>query len=138
MVLGAPPNPAISTPTTVGQAYKLFSGDPTSALLGLGNPSLPMVDVRDAAVLHVAALLAADVKSERIWAFGHAVHLNEILQIWRDAFPDKKDNIPADMDYQFQTAEIPGRSRSKELLSRFAGRDWISVKDTVIDSIPQN
>lgn len=136
-VLGPAPNPAIHAPSTVGMAYKLFKANPTSPLPLYCKPSTTFVDIRDTAVLHVAALLAPDVVSERLWAYGHSVHINDVLRYWREAFPEKQDIIPQDMDYQYVPLQFPDQSRSEELLQRFAGRKWLDVKDTVVNTIPR-
>lgn len=55
-----------------------------------------MVNVKDTARLHVAALLDPDVENERILAFAHPFNCNETLACLRRMYPDKK--FPEDIE----------------------------------------
>lgn len=94
-----------------------------------------MSDVRDVAVIHVAALLASDVNGQRLWTVNHQWHLNDVLQVWREAFPDRVDKFKEDYDLPPPPKQIIDRSKSTELLQRFASRSWIDFKTTLIDSV---
>lgn len=49
----------------------------------------------DCALLHVAALIYDDVKSERLFAFAGLWSFNRMMDIWRKLYPQRKfpDNI---------------------------------------------
>jgi len=111
-----------------------FNGINDSTLLFM-NPAANLVDSRDTAVIHVAALLANDVNEERLWALAHPLHINKVLKIWREAYPERADKLPKDLDYPPAPKQIVDTSRSTELLQRFAGRSWIDAKTTILDNV---
>ncbi|KAF6218188.1 hypothetical protein HO133_006148 [Letharia lupina] len=55
-----------------------------------------MVNVKDTARLHVAALLDPEVENERILAFAHPYNWNDVLAVLRKIHPDK--NFPTDVE----------------------------------------
>lgn len=135
MVMGPVANPAEGFYSTASLANQLFNGDTAGGTVGASNPPAHIVDVRDAALIHVAALLAQDVDRERLWALAHPYHINDFLKIWREAYPGHEDTIPADLDFPAAPKQIVDNSRSVELLQRFAGRSWIDFRTTVIDNV---
>lgn len=134
-VMGPPANPAKGFYSTSTGAVMLFNGDSNSITVGFSNPSSNMVDVRDVAIIHVAALLATDVDHERLWAAAHPYHINDLLRIWREAYPDRKDKIPGDFDFAPSPKQKVDTSKSVELLHRFAGRSWLSLETSVLDTV---
>lgn len=90
------------------------------------------VDVRDVARLHVAALIYADVKSERLFGFAEAYNRTQIYTILRKAYPDRKipDNIPNE---PMALATIHPRTyqRGVELLKRFGRDGFISLEESL-------
>lgn len=56
------------------------------------------IDVQDAARLHVAALIAPDVKNERLLGFSESFNWNAVLNIWRQGFPGRV--FPRDVEYR--------------------------------------
>ena len=57
-----------------------------------------MVDVKDTARLHVAALIDPEVENEHILAFAYPYNYNDILKCLLKLYPDKKfpNNIEND------------------------------------------
>lgn len=137
-VLGPVVNPTPGVYSSVSVTRGFFEGDPASPLPLFMNPAGYANDVRDVAVLHVAALLDISTNGERLWAMGHQFHLNDLLKIWREAFPDKVASIPKDLDFPPPSRQIVDRSKSELLLKQFAGRSWYPLKDSVIDTIILN
>lgn len=127
-------NPAPGTYSTVTWIRQFFENDSASVFPGLArNPAL-MVDVRDVAVLHTAALLSKEVSGQRLWGGGHPYHINEVLRIWRQAFPEKKD-FPANFDYPPAPKQVIDNSISTRLLKEFEGRDWIPFEQSLLDTV---
>lgn len=92
------------------------------------------VDVRDSAVIHVAALLATEVNGKRILAAGHPPNnANRILAIWREAFPRR--NIVSDLGFREPERQDLDRELSTGLLRRYAGRDWLPFEKTLLDNV---
>lgn len=137
-VLGPVVNPTPGNYSSVSVTKAFFNGDPASPLPFLANPAGYVNDVRDVAVIHVGALLDETVRGERLWAMGHQIHINDLLNIWREAFPDKAETIPKDYDFPHPNRQIVDRSKSEILLKRFAGRSWYPLQDSVIDTVKLN
>ena len=92
-----------------------------------------MVDVKDTARLHVAALLHPEVENERILAYAHPFNWNSVLACLRRIWPDKE--FPEDIKDEPRDLSKLDNSRSIELL-RALGRDgYTSMEDAVRDNI---
>ncbi|KAK4450269.1 hypothetical protein QBC34DRAFT_461639 [Podospora aff. communis PSN243] len=94
-------------------------------------------DVKDVALVHVAAMLDPDVNQQRIQCWGHNVHWNEILAILRQLRPDKKfvEDYPEPYHLKVSVAQ----TRSLELLAKCSRdpekRGWRSLEDAVSDNV---
>jgi len=97
------------------------------------NPAEFIVDSRDAAAIHVAALLSDETNGERLWAAGHRYTANDLLQIWREAFPDRK--ILPDFDFPQAPSIIVDKSKSTKLLRDFEGRDWHPLRESALGNV---
>jgi nucleoside-diphosphate-sugar epimerase len=87
LVFGPVVNPAPGSYSSGTWLTDLFHGKVEgNPLASFMNPAAWVVDVRDVAALHVAAALASDVNSERVWASSEPGRLNELLQALRDAY----------------------------------------------------
>jgi nucleoside-diphosphate-sugar epimerase len=134
LVFGPIVNPAPGSYSSGTWLIDLFNGkiegNPITSFM---NPAAWVVDVRDVAALHVAAALASDVNSERLWASSEPGRLNELLRALRDAYPGR--TIVPDFEWPVQPTVTQDVSRSTELLRRYAGRSWISAKQSVVDTV---
>ena len=88
-----------------------------------------MVNVKDTARLHVAALLDPDVQNERILAFAYPFNWNDILAVLRKIYPDKKflkdiENAPRDLSRL-------DNSRGASLLKAFGRPGFTGLEETV-------
>lgn len=101
----------------------------------LGFPEY-YVDVSDVARLHAIALLAEPVKSQRIWGSAAPVNLTDFLNVLRELRPDNK-LIPAEnpVDEGRDVTQLTPAVKAKELLQKYFGRDWVSLKDSVAAGI---
>ncbi|OCL12913.1 flavonol reductase [Glonium stellatum] len=87
-------------------------------------------DVRDAARLHVAALIDPDVKNERIFAYGYPYNWNLVLSILRKLSPNHQ--FPEDMkDDSKDVSRILRRGRAEEILRKNFGCGFTTVEETV-------
>lgn len=94
------------------------------------------VSVTDAARLHLAALLDDSVDGQRLWAAAGPIPLNQVLAIWRKAFPDKKDKLPKDLDLPPGPAEVLlDNSKSLELLKRMGRPGWDPLESVVVANV---
>jgi hypothetical protein len=133
-VAGPTVNPTASSHGTAGWLSLLFNGqtenNPAYAII---QPSSFLTDVRDVAILHVAALLGPDVNHERIVSANERMDPNRILAYWREAYPDRK--ILPDFDFPPAPKVDIDLTRPKELVQRYAGRPMISLKQSVVDNV---
>lgn len=136
LVAGPISNPTPGFYSTASMFTQFFNGDTSSQIMAFLNPSAHIVDVRDVALIHVAALLDSDTDRQRLWAAAELIyHVNDILNIWREAYPDRKDIIPKDVDLPKAPKQDIDTSKSEELLQKYAGRSWIDTKTTVLDNV---
>jgi len=134
LTIGRPFNPADGVYTTSTWLSELFKGDFNAPIIYFLSPGGWFVDVADAAVIHVAALLDSKTNGQRLWASGQSpVHINEILRIWREAFPNH--TLPPDFDFPASPHQTIDREASTALLERYAGRQWTPLKDSLIANV---
>lgn len=114
-------------PASTGKWVKqLYNG----SLEGLKDiPPQYMVNVKDTARLHVAALVDPDVQEERILAFAYPYNWNAILACLRKIYPDKK--FPEDIKDEPRDLSRVDNSRGASLLSSFGRPGWTSMEDSV-------
>ena len=91
-----------------------------------------MVDVKDTARLHVAALIDPEVKEERILAFAHPYNWNAILACLREIYPEKK--LPKDLENEPKDLSTLDNSRGAYLLKKFGRPGFTSMKDSIIEN----
>ncbi|KAL2787947.1 hypothetical protein BJX66DRAFT_309711 [Aspergillus keveii] len=100
-------------------------------------PATFYADVKDVALLHVAAALDPDVKNARLQAWGHSANWNEILAILRELRPNKKfvDDYP---DPHHLRVSID-QAESVALLNKWRQRPgkggWTSLEDSILENI---
>ncbi|KAK4447828.1 hypothetical protein QBC34DRAFT_486082 [Podospora aff. communis PSN243] len=97
-------------------------------------PAMFAVDVKDVALLHLAAALDPDVKSERIQAWGRHQTWNEALALLRKLFPNHKfvDDFVNPPSYSI-TADL---TLPLALLKKWGGQsDWRPIEETYLDNL---
>ncbi|KAJ6484101.1 hypothetical protein C8R45DRAFT_1148392 [Mycena sanguinolenta] len=125
------PTPGVYSSHTFLNA--LFLSEPEPAILKLVQPASLTVDVRDVASIHLAALLSTSTQGKRIWAAAHTYEINDILAIWREAFPERKfvEDFKLPPQPKITLELVP----SEELLKAFEGRSWLSLKESVVANV---
>lgn len=113
-------------PSTSGMVAELFKGN-ASYLAGL--PAQYFVDVQDTALLHVAAAIHPDVKSERVFAFAEPVNGDSILAILRKLYPGR--TFPPDFQAEKDLSDIVPRKRAQELLRDMGKEGWTSLEESI-------
>ncbi|KAH7118392.1 hypothetical protein EDB81DRAFT_701451 [Dactylonectria macrodidyma] len=92
------------------------------------------VDVKDIALLHIAAILDPEVKNARLQAWGHSHHWNDLLAILRKLRPQKE--FIADYSDRFLLTISTDFSDSIALLKKWAGQDgWRSLEGSIAEGI---
>lgn len=121
-------------PSTNGWLKSLWDGFPGEEGKEISLiPPQYYVNVQDNARVHVAALVYADVKNERLFTFAHPYSWNDILAVFRKLYPQKKfiDDLPNIGEDKSKVAN----KRADDLLKRFAGLPgWTSLEQSVKDA----
>ena len=92
-----------------------------------------MVNVKDTARLHVAALLDPAVENERILAFAHPFNWNDILAILRKLYPEKK--FPTDIEDEPRDLSKLDNSRGVTLLKAFGQPGFTGLEESVRENL---
>jgi len=135
MVTGEIINPG-SDGSSQGSLNRILThGDATKVMPFVKVPSF-YIDAKDVARIHLAALTEPDVQNEELWAIGGQFTLNQILDIWREAYPNRST---ISKDYE-EALDEPCQlkidtSRELELLKRQGRPGWVSLKDTILEGV---
>ncbi|KAJ6483992.1 hypothetical protein C8R45DRAFT_1099158 [Mycena sanguinolenta] len=133
LVLGPVFNPTPGVYSSHTLLNDLFLSKPEPPIVELLQPASVAVDVRDVASIHLAALLSTSTQGKRIWAAAHTFEINDILAIWREAFPERK--FVEDVKSRPQPKITLELTPSEELLRAFEGRSWLSLRESVIANV---
>jgi nucleoside-diphosphate-sugar epimerase len=88
------------------------------------------IDVQDCALLHIAALLSPDAKSERIFGYAYPKNWTNTIQYFKELYPERNFS-EAPKDEGEDLANVTGKARAEELLKWIAGKRWTSYKDSI-------
>ncbi|KAF8215647.1 hypothetical protein K438DRAFT_1901577 [Mycena galopus ATCC 62051] len=124
LTLGPVFNPTSGNYSTHTLLNSLFLSERDPFILNAVKPASLAVDVRDVAALHLAALLSPQTDGKRIWAAAHRFEINDILKIWREAFPERV--FVEDFEWPLQPKITLDLGESEKLLEEFEGRSWLS------------
>jgi nucleoside-diphosphate-sugar epimerase len=132
-VAGPVANPSPGSYSTHGWLNELFAGNATGLAAQVMDPASRLVDVRDVAAVHVAAMLDETTSGRRLFAAPHKFTLNEILAAWREAFPGR--SIPPDVALDKQPNVEVEDGESTALIEAFIGRGWLPFKETIVANV---
>ena len=113
----------------------MFDNDPTNIQMMKNFGSQNHTDVNDVALVHQAALVEADVVSQRILAVGEWWDFNTLLDIFREIDPNRTLPEPTD--------QTPSRARfdtrlALDLLDRYGQKGFTSLKESVRKCLDNN
>ncbi|CRG83653.1 Aldehyde reductase 2 [Talaromyces islandicus] len=100
----------------------------------MGTAATISNDVKDCALLHVAAILDPEVRNARIPGWGQYCNWNDILAIMRRLYPEKQfiDDLPGMGRLQLTT----DCTQALALLEKWGGqKGWKSLEETVADNM---
>ena len=88
-----------------------------------------MIDVKDTARLHVAALLDPGVENERILGFAYPFNWNDVLAVLRKIYPNKS-SLP---DFENNSRDLSrlDNARGAELLRAFGRTGYTGLEESV-------
>jgi hypothetical protein len=92
------------------------------------------VDVKDLALLHVAAILDPSVRNARINSWAHFCNCNDLLAIMRSCLPERKfiDDMPHSTSLSLSTDS----TQQEELLKKWSTEgEWVNLKQTVEENL---
>ncbi|KAL8666788.1 MAG: hypothetical protein Q9168_007416 [Polycauliona sp. 1 TL-2023] len=125
------PQQSASTGAAVKAIYE-SGGQKIQETAGSYGPQW-MVDVRDTARLHVAALIDPDIENQRILAFAHPFNWNDVLGCLRRIEPGK--SWPDDMEGMDRDLSELDNGPGKEMLRRFGREGWTGMEESVRENI---
>ncbi|KFY46762.1 hypothetical protein V494_00342 [Pseudogymnoascus sp. VKM F-4513 (FW-928)] len=99
-----------------------------------GIPSIIHIDVKDVALLHVAAALDPEVNGARLQAWAEYCNWNDVLTILRRLYPQRKftDDLPVHPPLTVTT----DFSQPLALLKKWGNQDgWKTLEETVADNM---
>ncbi|KKZ68352.1 hypothetical protein EMCG_05972 [[Emmonsia] crescens] len=116
-------------PSTAGWVKAVWEGFKGKYADEVFNKPQYYVNVRDNALVHVAALIYADVRAERLFAFAHPYNWNDILAVMRKLYPDREfiDDLP---DLGRDLSKITNQG-AEDLLRRISGSGWAGFEETI-------
>lgn len=88
-----------------------------------------MVNFKDTAYLHVAALLDPGVENERILAYAQPFNWNDALAVLRKMYPDKL--FPANIENEPRDLSKLDNSRGASLLRAFGRPGFTGLEESV-------
>ncbi|KAK4694394.1 hypothetical protein P7C71_g3180, partial [Lecanoromycetidae sp. Uapishka_2] len=91
-----------------------------------------MVNVKDTARLHVAALIDPGIENERILAFCSPFNWNDVLACLGRLYPQK--TFPDDIEDEPRDLSKLNNSRGADLLKSFGRPGWTSLEESVRDN----
>jgi nucleoside-diphosphate-sugar epimerase len=91
------------------------------------------VDVRDVALLHVAAVIDPELKSRRLYAWAHNYTWNDVVEVMRKLYPEKKfmDDFK---DMKGSSARVDNEV-SEALLKKWGQHGWTSLETCIKDTL---
>jgi hypothetical protein len=88
------------------------------------------IDVRDCARLHVAGLLDATIRNERIFGFVHEFNWTDAIALFRRLRPDNKKIPDAPANEWRDESDVKPRHRAAEILRSFWGKEWTGFEES--------
>ena len=125
------PHASLSTAAAVKTLYETGNVEEVAERFG---PQW-MVDVRDTARLHVAALVDPEVKGERILAFAHPFNWNDVLGCLRRIKSPERKEVPEDVVGLGRDLSRLDNGPGEELLRRFGRRGWTGLEESVRENV---
>ncbi|EEA26843.1 hypothetical protein TMatcc_004869 [Talaromyces marneffei ATCC 18224] len=113
----------------------LYEGNPDAVAGVLAMPGTIQHNVKDCAILHVAAVLDPDVKNARLIGWGQSCTWNDILAIMRKLCPNRKflDEVPGLDKYKITADD----EQSLAILKRWTGQyGWTSLEESIAQHLP--
>ncbi|KAL7779697.1 hypothetical protein CFE70_009713 [Pyrenophora teres f. teres 0-1] len=115
-------------PSTVGWVHDAWVGSETDRWTSWAGPQW-FISTEDDALLHVSALIHSDVDSERLFGFAEPWNYNQMMDIWRKQYPERKfgDNIEG---MGVDRMKVPNE-RTEEVLRWVKGAGWDSLEQSL-------
>jgi hypothetical protein len=90
------------------------------------------VDVQDSALLHVAALILPDIKSQRIFAVSTPWNIQSITQLLQGLYPERGIQSGLDVeDLGVDMTVFKDTGKAEELLRRMGRQGWTDLETSV-------
>ena len=119
--------------STAGWIKAVYDGDATQTEGLKAFPPRYMVDVKDVARLHVAALVEEDVASERLFAFAEPFNFNDVVGCMRRISPEKR--FPEEVEGLERDLSTVETGRSVELLRRVGREGFTGMEQSIRENV---
>lgn len=116
--------------STSGWIRGLYEKDPELTERVRTFPPQYNVDVRDVARVHVAALLEADVKNERLFAFAEPFNYSRVVDILKKLDPSRSD-YPAPLADEGEDLSEVDTVRAIEMLKRYGQSGFTGLEQSL-------
>lgn len=95
------------------------------------------MDVKDVALIHVAAVLDPEVKNARLQSWGHSAHWNEVLSILRRLCPQRKfaDDYPDPYHLMISVDQTESVMLLRAWSDRPNKNGWQSLEVSIFENI---
>ncbi|KAK0701156.1 putative aldehyde reductase 2 [Apiosordaria backusii] len=100
-------------------------------------PASFYADVKDVALIHVAAVLDPEVKNARLQCWGHSAHWNEILSVLRKLRPQKEfvDDYPDPHHLEVSLDQTESVALLKKWSDKPDKNGWTPLEDSIFENI---
>ncbi|KAF2678484.1 dihydroflavonol-4-reductase, partial [Lentithecium fluviatile CBS 122367] len=117
------------TPSTIAWGKAAFTGENLEVMGKVIAPQY-FISTQDCSLLHIAALLYADVSSERLFGFAERWNFNQLLAIYRVQYPERK--FPEDVEGLVDDGVRAPTQRAEEVLGWVKdGKGWGGLEGAV-------
>jgi len=117
-------------PSTGEWPKMLFDGD-LSLISGVGPQYF--VNVRDVARVHVAALIDPSVNAERLFAYAEPYNWNDVLGLFRKAFPERE--FVKDFEGLGRDLTVAPSGSAEKSLKVFGQDGWTGLEESVLETV---
>jgi nucleoside-diphosphate-sugar epimerase len=112
-------------PSTIGWARAAWTGERLDEHIKYIDPQW-FISIRDTALLHISALIHGDVAAERLFGFAETFNFNQILEIFRNLYPERK--FPENTEGLGTDRMIVPNQRAEEVLKWLKSTGWDSLE----------
>ncbi|KAK4548843.1 hypothetical protein LTR36_008616 [Oleoguttula mirabilis] len=128
-------SPSPPKSSSSGWVRGLYEGDKADTEYMRSFTPQYMVDVKDTARLHVAALMFEDVRGERLFAFAEPFNYKKLISCMSKVAPNGRHELPDGIEDAAEDVSTVANGRSVELLRRLGRQGWTPMEQSVEENV---